>query len=202
MTTGISQVGRYARTLLLIAIIFWPIVLSTRGQAQKALARAVRIPLYAPGRTNAAAVVRISRLFTESKRKGFFRIGPLRCLVAEGVAVELKSGGPLPQGLIRFGPELFMSGEERFVVRSFTLGYPDERPLLEAAELAFEKDRELRLREGVVRSGGRQTRFHRGVLSLRERDFGQLRYEVGKQMATRMVLSTPTPGQSPRSTRP
>lgn len=122
--------------------------------------------------------------------------------MAEGVALELKREGVSSRSFRRFGSELFKFWEKHFLVRSFALGYPDERPLLEAAELAFGKNRELRLRDGVVRSGGRQTHFRSGVLSLRESDFGQLQYQAGNQTATRMVLSDPTPDRSPKSTKP
>jgi hypothetical protein len=79
------------KTLCVAAMLGWCFMpgAGAAPQIEPGTVQDIAIPYYAKGQSTPVAVVRIKRLFTDYQRRGFFRIGLLPTLVAEGVQVEV-----------------------------------------------------------------------------------------------------------------
>lgn len=111
--------------------------------AAKLKARQAVMPIFVTGHSNAAAVLRVGRFFTDHRRMGFFRVQLLPLFVAEGVRLELgeaarasNSLADLPSSLER------VSGKTPVELRSFKIA------------LAGEKDSCVEARRGRLASAG------------------------------------------------
>jgi hypothetical protein len=98
--------------LLPFLLLFSGVLLASHGQMLPGTkAKGMVMPVYVRGHSQAAAVLRIERISAEYQRKGFFRIGLLPQIVAEGVSIELRQSGALTNALWRSSPRLCESSQ-------------------------------------------------------------------------------------------
>jgi hypothetical protein len=71
-----------------------PSASSLAGESHKLELRDLRIPIHADAGPASEGVLSIDRVFTESRRMGFFRVKLLSVQVAQGVCVELSQTQP------------------------------------------------------------------------------------------------------------
>ncbi|MDB6033520.1 MAG: hypothetical protein JWM16_3858 [Verrucomicrobiales bacterium] len=139
----------------------------------------IAIPYYAKGQSAPAAVVRIHRLFTDYQRRGFFRIGLLPTLVAEGVKVEVLDPTQVLAALEAAHKWLKPAAVGKALEwRYVEFVFPDaKRPRLEAAKVNPAVDGAWRLTEGVTfRSGTNETREAAAVLQVTGTRAGELQW--------------------------
>lgn len=136
--------------------------------------KGLMVPLYVPGKPAPVAVVRIENLRRDYQRKGFFRIGLLPMVIAEGVTIECFQPGDLKQVLGQWPAQLAQSAHAGAAeLRRVSFRLPGQTtPRLEAGvaqlkpngcwllsgEVRFARAGEtLVAAEGVLRVTGAQT---------------------------------------------
>jgi hypothetical protein len=166
----------------------WFIASPVMGQPQSTISRNAVVPVFVRGSTSPAAVLRVSRLFRESRRHGFYRISLFRTLVAERVELELRRLDSVAAVFHQVPAELVrVSREDRIVIQSFSVSIGPGGPVLEGEDLRL-TDSVWRLKRGRVRTGGREVRFERGTLHVSGPKCGLLTYESGAGTATHDIL--------------
>jgi hypothetical protein len=83
------------------------LALPVRAEGTSGIAKGVVIPIHREGQSEAALVVRIDRIYREYQRMGFFRIGVLPKVIAEGVKFEFRNTSDLVQSLRQARASLF-----------------------------------------------------------------------------------------------
>jgi hypothetical protein len=158
------------------------------------IAKGVIMPLHAGQDQKPVAVVRIERIVKEYQRHGFFRIGLLPQVVAEGLTLELREGsrateilGELPFCLLK------VISRGAAPVRGFTIRTPNQSiPLLQAAYLSLGAG-EWRLRDGTLaRPGVAPIRFTEATLQVTGPAAGRICCRsVGTPIAFNLFASEP-----------
>ena len=169
-------------------LCLWPILFcwfSAQAQdpalLQETELKGVVIPVRSGHRPSFAAVIRAERVFIDYRRKGFFRIGMLPIVVAEGVSLEFLERTNGVQTLARTASAL-----ERRVGKCYEL-----------RNIRFQVDSTLRLQADRIRpkengvwqfsgavtlqSGTNQTRFSRGTLQTAGASAGLLSLSRGTE---------------------
>jgi hypothetical protein len=138
------------------------------------------VPFYTPGRPDAVMVLRAESISMEFERRGFFRIGTLPLVVAEGVTLELQRGSDMAeaQNLIHnWLEELKRSGRlelRRFCARNSQ----DPSFVLRIGRLRSTQFGQWQLTEGIQwQSSTNRRSAARGVLCLRGPQAGQVMLE-------------------------
>jgi hypothetical protein len=151
----------------------------TLPQVDSGVVQNIAIPYYSKGQSAPSAVVRINRLFTDYQRRGFFRIGLLPTLVADGVKVEVLDQTQVLDALESAHKWLKPAAVGKTLEwRQVEFVFPDaKRPRLEAAKVNPAADGAWRLTEGVTfRSGTNETRQAAAVLQVTGSRAGELQW--------------------------
>jgi hypothetical protein len=132
-----SCAGRRAAGLWLIIAAFLPV----SGQAEKIRgvdARNVAVAIYSDDSSTQVAVLKVGKVFIESRRLGFFRVKLLPMIVAQGVHLEFTESAPStnwPSGF-RANPAPLAPPGTSVEWRDFSVRFAqDARPRLRAARL-------------------------------------------------------------------
>lgn len=145
-------------------------------------AKGLAIPIYARDRPDAVAVVRISRFSHDFQRRGFFRIGVLPMLVADGLTVELRDSRSVADAMrgakAVFDPLLRKGMVE---LRQVEFVFPPEcRQRLEARRVRFGPQGQWELLDGVILQVS-TNRWHASTAHL----------QVTGEKAGQLTISTP-----------
>jgi hypothetical protein len=152
-----STLSKRARGMKVrIAVFLAFLALATLNRAGEVLppgggAKGVVVPLYVAGQAEPAAVLRIEKVYTDFQRRGFFRIGLLPMLVAEGVEVELRSQEHILAALKQVGDYLQRRGRATTLeLRRVVIELPGRSaPRLEAGRVRFRPEGSWELAGGV-----------------------------------------------------
>lgn len=114
------------------------------------------MPFYSGHDLKPVAVVRVERICREYKRHGFFRIGLLPQVIAEGVIFEVRRPDQMTNVLRELPSRLFAIHNEGAVeIRGMTLrSEGDLTPLLYARSLLFNQAGHWQLRDGILSKAG------------------------------------------------
>ncbi len=161
--------------------------------------KGVVVPFYTQGRPDAVAVLRAESISMEFERHGFFRIGTLPLVVAEGVTLELRRGSDFREAHNRVHDwleALKRSGHlelRRFCVKDAQ----DSSFVLRIGRLRPTQLGQWQLTDGIQwQSSTNQRSASRGVLHLRGPQAGQLVLESTNQPLS-ISLFSPEPHLKP-----
>lgn len=178
MESSVQPVG-LLKPGYVFAVLGWLLLSgSTASPAlDPAVIRDVTIPYYSRGGSSPAAVVRIKRLFTDYQRRGFFRIGLLPMLVAEGVRIEILQPEETLAALQGAQKWLHSRAARKGLEwRDVQFHFQTEAaPRLEATRLQLSDDGAWRLTDGVVfRLGTNEWRQLEAILQVTGPKAGEL----------------------------
>jgi hypothetical protein len=176
LRTAVLRAGVCLATFVLAGLI--PSIVAAPGRMPAVQARGVTMPFYAKGQPSAVAVLRVSRLFKDTRRVGFFKVRLLPILACEEVHLEIlrpdSATGLLEQlesGLVRF------SGGQPVEFRQLRVTVPGEpQPRLQARRARLSEEGEALVLEGVTFA---HFELPRASLRLRA-DAGQVRARAGR----------------------
>jgi hypothetical protein len=158
------------------------------------------LPVYAPrasGSNGPMAVVRIERFSTDYQRKGFFRIGLLPMLVADGVVFEIFDPTSAATALekARFqikalcGTGVFELRRVRFLFQST----PDRQ--LEAKRIRFDENGVWEIEGLEYRDQNRRWQAGKAMLVATGGRAGELRFEADSRPRILNIFQAPFPYQ-------
>lgn len=137
----VARPARVVRRWLAVALAM--LAASGIAGAAKLKARQAVVPIFVAGHSNAAAVLRVDRFFTDHRRMGFFRVQLLPLFVADGVRLELGAAARASNSLAELPSSLErLSNKTPVELRSFKMS------------LAGEKDACVEARRGRLGSAG------------------------------------------------
>ena len=128
------------------------------------------------------AILRADQLYEDYQRRGFFRIGALPMLVAEGLSVELCDTNQLSAALTQASTRFGVKAKKFKAVegRGFSLSFSGQlKGVVHARTARLESSTEWRLQEGTVEQpGSAAIAFRRATLAVAGPKAGELTYET------------------------
>jgi hypothetical protein len=176
---------------------------------QKPKARGVTIPYYHGEPPRLGAMFRVERVFTDYQRKGFFRIGLLPFLAAEGVTMDVRDPAVMAESLGALR-KWAGAGERKQLVelRRVRIVFPASLGRsVESGKIRLDDDGRWTLEGGVaVALGSGRIEAARASLQVAGPDAGRLTWEAdGRQLSLALLQPDATPqpvNPTASSTRP
>lgn len=158
---------------------------------QKNKLKGVIIPFYQGSPPQLAARFRVERVFTDYQRKGFFRIGVLPFLVAEGVSIEVRNTETMGEALEKLrGWAEVGKGRKLAEMRNVTFSFfGDEDKGLQATRVQLENDGQWAMTGVQFRLGKEIKTIGAARMQVSGADAGMIRWEADGTPVSRNVLS-------------
>ncbi len=140
---------------------------------------------YSRGAATTVAVLRIERFATDFQRRGFFRIGLLPILVADGVTLEFLEPGSVGAALERSRSQIQrVCGSGVIELRRVRCKFPVESDRqLEVQRVRFGQNGEWEMRDGVSwRVGTNCWQFSRALMQISGKKAGEISFPEAPQL--------------------
>ena len=154
--------------------------------------KGIGVPIYLKGHNKPSVIIRIESMRPDHERRGFFRIGVLPIVVADGVRLEVLDPGHGAEALSGAANWLSgRSGSRPVELRQVTLIVGREPiPWLEANRARTDNSGQLRLLDGItIRHGETTTRSSGGVLHLSGTNAGRVSWNSDRGAMTADLFS-------------
>jgi hypothetical protein len=171
------------------------------GLSQYRIQRAV-LPIFSEPDLVLLGVLRVDAIYTDYQRRGFFRIGALPILVAEGVTFEFCQPGKAVEGLANLHHSLGRGGGRTVMeLRKVSFRFSDEpSPRLQVQRVLVQANGQWELRKAVLFSDtDHQLNIDKAILDTIGPSAGRLTSEATSAsrtvslLASQVAPATPTP---------